>query len=56
MRLKMPVMPFIIRPTTAHILNACPIALDQGRYTWRRDSALKKILQGIIPHCVVIAN
>ena len=38
-----------LRPTTAHILNGCPIALDQGRYTWRHDSILKKILQGIIP-------
>ena len=37
-----------LRPTTAHILNGCPTALDQGRYTWRHDSALKKILQGII--------
>ena len=40
---------YSFRPTTAHILNGCPTALDQGRYTWRHDSALKKILQGIIP-------
>ena len=30
--------------TTKHILNACPVALSQGRYSWRHDSILKKIL------------
>ena len=29
------------RPTTAHILNGCNVALDQGRFTWRHDSVLK---------------
>ena len=24
-----------------HILNACPSALNQGRYTWRHDSVLR---------------
>ena len=38
-----------LRPTTAHILIGCPTSLDQGRYTWRHDSALKKFLQGITP-------
>ena len=34
-------------PTTAHILNGCPIALEQGRYTWRHDSVLLKLLKGL---------
>ena len=24
----------------AHIINFCPVALNQGRYTWRHDSIL----------------
>ena len=31
-------------PTTLHILNGCPLALSQGRYTWRHDSVLVKLL------------
>ena len=31
--------------TTLHILNACPTALSQGRYTWRHDSVLHHILR-----------
>ena len=27
-------------PTTAHILNSCSEALNQGRFTWRHDSVL----------------
>ena len=30
-----------------HILNACPVALNQGRYTWRHDSVLQKIVDHI---------
>ena len=30
--------------TTKYILNACPVALSQGQYSWRHDSILKKIL------------
>ena len=30
--------------TTAHILNGCPEALNQGRFTWRHDSVLKCLL------------
>ena len=26
--------------TTHHILNCCPVSLNQGRYTWRHDSIL----------------
>ena len=26
--------------TLAHIINFCPVALNQGRYTWRHDSLL----------------
>ena len=29
-------------PTTFHILNGCPVALEQDRYTWRHDSILQK--------------
>ena len=36
-----------VPPTTAHILNGCYTALHQGRYTWRHDSVLAKIPQGI---------
>ena len=32
--------------TTAHILNGCPEALNQGRFTWRHDS----VLNGLISH------
>ena len=35
------------RPTTAHILNGCPISLEQGRYTWRHDSVPLKLLKGL---------
>ena len=35
------------RATTAHILNGCPIAVEQGRYTWRHDSILLKLLKGL---------
>ena len=48
------------RPTTAHILNSCPSALEQGRYTWRHDSVLKSILLGLhpllAPGCSLFAN
>ena len=30
-------------PTMFHILNGCPVALNQSRYTWRHDSVLKKM-------------
>ena len=30
-------------PTLKHVLNACPVFLDQGRYTWRHDSVLHVI-------------
>ena len=36
--------------TTKHILNACPVALSQGRYSWRHDSILKKILLFLRQH------
>ena len=29
--------------TLAHITNFCPVALNQGRYTWRHDSVLSHI-------------
>ena len=34
-------------PTTHHILSNCPTSLQQGRYTWRHDSALKILASGI---------
>ena len=37
-------------PTTKHILNACPVALSQDRYTWRHDSILKKLLVFLRQH------
>ena len=29
--------------TLAHIVNFCPVSLNQGRYTWRHDSVLQEI-------------
>ena len=37
-------------PTTLHILNACPVSLSQGRYTWRHDSVLNKIILFLQQH------
>ena len=45
------------RPTTTHILNGCPAALQQGRFTWHHDSVLKSIfihLKDNLPHDVKI--
>ena len=32
------------RETTCHILNNCPVYLEQGRYTWRHDNVINYIL------------
>ena len=45
------------QPTTTHILNGCPTALQQGWFTWRHDSVLKSIfinLKDNLPHDVKI--
>ena len=45
------------RPTTTHILNGCPTALQQGRFTWHHDSVIKSIfinLKDNLPHDVKI--
>ena len=34
-------------PTVAHILNGCPVALNQGRYTWRHDSVLSLMVSSV---------
>ena len=34
--------------TLRHILTGCPVALHQGRYTWRHNSVLSVIQQSII--------
>jgi len=39
------------RPTTAHILNGCPIALQQRRYTYRHDQVLLSLLVDIGKYC-----
>ena len=31
------------RPTVAHVLNGCPMALEQGHYTWHHDCVLPTI-------------
>ena len=38
--------------TTFHILNVCPVALKQGKFTCRHacDSILLKLLEGLAPH------
>ena len=38
------------RPTVAHILNGCPVALEQGRYTWRHDCVLSTITSALRCH------
>ena len=35
------------RQTTDHILNACPIALDTGRYTWRHNCVVNYIVNSV---------
>ena len=32
------------RETTCHVLNNCPVSLDQGRYTWRHNNVIHYIL------------
>ena len=34
-------------PTVSHILIGCPLALSQGRYTWRHDSVLHSLVNDI---------
>ena len=36
-----------VRPTTAHILNGCPTALSQGRFTYRHDQVLHCLVLGL---------
>ena len=38
------------QPTTNNILTRCPVALDQGRYTWRHDSVLQVLIHGLQQH------
>ena len=43
------------QPTTNHILTRCPVALDQGRYSWRYDSVIQVLvcaLQQHLPECL----
>ena len=35
--------------STPYILNGCPVALNQSRYTWRHDSILKKFVVFVRP-------
>ena len=37
-------------PTIHHVLSNCPEALQQGRYTWRHDSALRTLVKSIQKH------
>ena len=42
------------RPTTAHVLNGCPVALNQQRYTYRHNqviSALATMLTNAFADC-----
>jgi hypothetical protein len=36
--------------TLIHILSCCPVALRQGRYTWRHDSVLQTLRQPLLDH------
>ncbi|XP_065903961.1 uncharacterized protein [Dysidea avara] len=38
------------QPTTNHILTGCPVALDQGMYTWRHDSVLQVLIYRLQQH------
>ena len=33
--------------TTAHILGACKVSLQQGRYTFRHDSVFRKVIEAL---------
>ena len=33
-----------VNPTLRHVLTGCPVSLTQGRFTWRHDSVLKRIV------------
>jgi len=37
-----------IRPTTAHVLSGCPVALTQNRYTYRHNMALQCLVHQFI--------
>ena len=39
------------RPTIAHILNGCSVALQQGKYTYQHDDILMCLLSDIWLHC-----
>ena len=36
-------------PTLNHILNGCSMALKQGRYAWRHDSILQRLVEDLNP-------
>ena len=35
------------KETTNHILSSCPVALEQGRYTYRHNNVLREITESI---------
>ena len=35
------------RQTTVHVLSACPVALNQGRLTWRHDGIINYIAKSV---------
>ena len=37
------------RETTCHVLNNCPVSLEQGRYTWRHNNVINYILSCQLP-------
>ena len=43
------------KPTLKHVLNGCPMALKQGRYTWRHDSILLRLVEEL-QSCLGHAN
>ena len=36
--------------TTAHILDGCPVALSQGRFTYRHDNVLHCLATELLMH------
>ena len=42
---EVPPVCFFLNPTLKHILNGCSVALKQGRYTWRHDKILTRLVK-----------
>ena len=41
------------RETANHVINGCPVSLDQGRYTYRHNSVINYIVNDVDSKCTV---